>query len=48
MNTEHQLKLKLAWPMFTKSLKYKKKKKNEKIIQLKVSFLLGYNMKAVI
>ena len=26
----------------------KKKKKNEKIIQLKVSFLLGYNMKAVI
>ena len=24
MNTEHQLKLKLAWPMFTKSFQYKK------------------------
>ena len=31
-----------------KESQIQKKKKNEKIIQLKVSFLLGYNMKAVI
>ena len=39
MNTERQLKLKLPWPVFTKSVKYKNMVQG-KIIQLDVKFLL--------
>ena len=48
VNTEHQLKPTLAWSVCTKSMKLKKKWYRWKWLQLKMKFLLGYNMKIVI
>ena len=48
VNTEHQLKSKLAWPVLYKEHGIKTKMLQEQLLQLKMKFLLGYNMKVVI
>ena len=50
MNTEHQLKSKLTWIKYPKSMKLKQKMEQEQWLQLKLKmpFLLGYNLKIVI
>ena len=45
MNTEHQIKLKLAWPVCPKGYEIKTKMVQEQWLQVKMTFLLGYNLK---
>ena len=47
VNTEHQLKWKLAWNMY-KDSNVKIKMAQEQWVQLKMTLLLGYNLNIVI
>ena len=48
MNTELQSKSKLTWPVYPKEHEIKTKMEQEQWIQLKMLFLLGYNLKIVV
>ena len=48
VNIQHRLKSKLAWHQLDKEYEVKRKMVQEQWLQLKLKFLVGYNMKIVI